>query len=85
MTTIALWYAAFGFGILGVAIMILWVLGLIDVLKNRTDLDRGQKSGWVLLIVLLPVVGTIYYFIRRPTLESEKEKMMEEAVRRHQR
>ena len=85
MTTLALWYAVFGFGILGVVILILWVLGLIDVLTKRSDLDRGQKSGWVLLIVLLPVIGTIWYFIRRPMMEDEKQKMMDSAVRRHGR
>ena len=85
MTTLAVGFAVFGFGILGIFILVLWVLGLVDVLTKRDDLDRGQKSGWVLLIVLLPVIGTIWYFIRRPVLEDEKEKMMESAVRRRGR
>jgi len=77
VTTVALgWFASAGIGILGVIIIICWVLGLIDVTK-RPDFDRGKKSAWILIIVLLPVVGTIAYFLMRPTLPEEREKIIQ--------
>lgn len=77
MTTVALgWFASAGIGILGVIIIICWVLGLMDVTK-RPDFDRGKKSAWILIIVLLPVVGTIAYFLMRPTLPEEREKIIQ--------
>ncbi len=48
----------------------------MDVTK-RPDFDRGKKSAWILIIVLLPVVGTIAYFLMRPTLPEEREKIIQ--------
>jgi len=62
--------------VLFVLIAVAWVLGLVDVLVKRSDLNRGQKAAWVLIIVLLPLIGTFAYFIRRPTLEDEREKII---------
>ena len=81
MQTVALgWFASAGIGVLGVIILICWVLGLIDVVK-RPDFDRGKRSAWILIIVLLPVIGTIAYFLSRPTLPDEREKIIEAQTR----
>ena len=76
MLTVAIgWFASAGIGIVGLMIVILWVLGLIDVFK-RPDFDRGKRAAWVLIIVLLPIVGTIAYFVMRPTLPDERERIL---------
>lgn len=69
------WFATVGIGVLGLFIIVLWVLGLVDVFR-RPDFDRGKRAAWVLIIVLLPIVGTIAYFINRPTLPEEREKII---------
>ena len=81
MKTVALgWIAAGGIGILGILILICWVLGIVDIFK-RPDLDRGKRSAWILIVVLLPVIGTIAYFISRPTLPEERDRAMRAATR----
>ena len=36
----------------------------------RRPLSRQAKAGWVLIVVLLPLVGTLtYFFLRKPTDE----------------
>lgn len=81
MLTVGLgWFAVSGIGVLGVIILICWVLGIADVLK-RPDFDTAKRSAWILIIVLLPVVGTIGYFIARPTLPEEREKIIEAQTR----
>jgi hypothetical protein len=81
MQTVALgWIASGGIGILGILILICWVLGVVDVLK-RPDFDRGKRSAWILIAVLLPVIGTIAYFISRPTLPEEREQAVRAATR----
>jgi hypothetical protein len=81
MQTVALgWIASGGIGILGILILICWALGLIDVFK-RPDLDRGKRAAWILIIVLLPVIGTIGYFISRPTLPDEADKIIQAQTR----
>ena len=56
----------FGLGALGLLTAILWVIALVDLVGKRTDLDRRQRSAWILVIVLLPIVGSIWYLARRP-------------------
>jgi hypothetical protein len=84
MLTVALGYFwAFGIGIFGLVILGLWVWGLFDVM-GRPDLDRTARIRWIALIVLLPIVGTLIYLAKRPTLPDEREKIIAAEMRRHQ-
>jgi Phospholipase_D-nuclease N-terminal len=38
--------------------LVVWII--MDVLRNR-DLGRWAKAGWILLIVLLPLIGIVVY------------------------
>jgi hypothetical protein len=71
MTPLAVTGAVWLFILLPIAVI--WIIGLVDVV--RRDLSREAKIGWILIVVLLPVVGTLVYFLlRKPT---------EEEIRRH--
>jgi len=48
-------------GIVGLIIMVLDVIAIVDVLKSPAD--TGKKLLWILLIILLPVVGMVLYFL----------------------
>jgi hypothetical protein len=48
---------------------------LVDAAR-RPDLDRLHRMAWILLIVLLPIVGTLVYLATRPTLSDEREKLI---------
>ena len=43
----------------------LWVFGLSDVFR-RSDLSGLFKVFWVLVIIWLPIIGIVAYFITRP-------------------
>jgi hypothetical protein len=77
------YFWAFGIGIFGLVILGLWVWGLFDVM-GRPDLDRTARIRWIALIVLLPIVGTLIYLAKRPTLPDEREKIIAAEMRRHQ-
>lgn len=54
----------------------LFVIGLIAVwcaviydLVRRANVPRWQKMVWTVSIVLLPVIGTLAYFLTRPSAE----------------
>jgi len=57
-------------------IAIVWIAGLVDVIAKRPDLDRTKRLAWILLIVILPVIGTLLYFILRPTLPEEAAQIV---------
>ena len=47
--------------ILGLVILILDILAIIQVVKS--SLDGGKKALWIVLILLLPVIGLILYYL----------------------
>jgi Phospholipase_D-nuclease N-terminal len=66
MTPLGLTAATWSFIVLPV--LIVWALGVADIV--RRPLPREQKAGWILVVVLLPIVGTLVYFaLRKPTPE----------------
>jgi hypothetical protein len=84
MLIVALGYfSAFGVGIFGLVILGLWIWGLVDVM-GRPDLDGAARIRWIALIVLLPIVGTLIYLAKRPTLPEERDKIIAAEMRRHQ-
>lgn len=67
-----------------IPLLVVWGIGLMDIF--RRDLPRGRKAGWILVVVLLPVVGTITYFLfRKPTEAEIKHAQQAGAERRRDR
>jgi phospholipase D-like protein len=52
------------FSLLGLAILVLDIIALVSLLKSTAD--TGTKVLWALLIILLPVLGMILYFLMGP-------------------
>ena len=52
--------ASFGY-LLGLLHLILWVIAAVDIVKSSRGL--GSKVLWLLVILLLPVVGLILYYV----------------------
>jgi hypothetical protein len=48
-------------GILGLIVLILDIIAIVDVLKS--SMDTGKKALWIVLIILLPVIGMVLYFL----------------------
>jgi hypothetical protein len=54
----------FTFSIWWLLILVLDIIALVSLLKSNAD--SGTKILWVILIVLLPVLGMILYFLMGP-------------------
>ncbi|HTQ40802.1 MAG TPA: PLD nuclease N-terminal domain-containing protein [Pirellulales bacterium] len=61
MFTGLLAFGGFG-GLLGLLCLILWIVALVDCLKN-SRLQGTEKLIWVLVIIFLPLLGSLLYFI----------------------
>jgi hypothetical protein len=48
-------------GILGLVVLVLDILAIVDCI--RRPMDTGMKVLWVVLIILLPVIGLILYYL----------------------
>lgn len=48
-------------GIIGLVVLILDIIAIIDLFKGQKP--TGQKVLWVILILVLPLIGMIAYFL----------------------
>lgn len=47
--------------ILGLVVLVLDIIAIIDVLKS--SMATGKKIVWIILILVLPIVGMVLYFL----------------------
>ena len=47
--------------ILSLVILVLDILAIIDCVKS--SMSGGKKALWIILILILPVIGLILYFL----------------------
>jgi hypothetical protein len=48
--------------LVGVVAAVAWAVALVDMVRRRSALRRGQLAAWVLIVIILPILGTILYF-----------------------
>ncbi|MFC1514795.1 PLDc N-terminal domain-containing protein [Candidatus Omnitrophota bacterium] len=48
-------------GILGLVVLVLDIIAIIDAVKS--SMDTGKKVLWIIIILVLPVLGMILYFL----------------------
>ena len=54
----------YGYGLIGLIILVLDIWGIINVIGSGAT--NGSKLLWVLLILILPVIGLIAWFVAGP-------------------
>jgi hypothetical protein len=54
----------YGYGLIGLIILVLDIWGIINVIGSSAT--NGSKLLWVLLILILPVIGLIAWFVAGP-------------------
>ncbi|HTL70377.1 MAG TPA: PLDc N-terminal domain-containing protein [Candidatus Eisenbacteria bacterium] len=48
-------------GLIGIVVLVLDIIAILDVVKSA--MTSGKKALWIVLILILPVVGMILYFL----------------------
>ena len=48
-------------GLLGLVVLVLDIIAILDIFKS--SFTTGKKVLWVVLILILPVVGLILYYL----------------------
>ena len=47
-----------------IPLLTLWVYAVVDMFR-RPDLATGRVVAWFIALVMLPVVASVYYLLRR--------------------
>jgi Phospholipase_D-nuclease N-terminal len=62
-----------------IPLIVIWVLSVVDILRGGAG--RGVKAAWILIVIVLPILGTLLYWVlRRPT---DREIRQVQAASRH--
>ncbi|MCX5678126.1 MAG: PLD nuclease N-terminal domain-containing protein [Candidatus Omnitrophica bacterium] len=48
-------------GIVALIVLVLDIIAIVDILKSSAD--TGNKALWLILIIVLPVIGMVLYFL----------------------
>ena len=54
-----IWIAGAG----SLLVLVLVVIGLVDLGRNRHEMETSQVVIWAIVVVLLPVVGLVGYLL----------------------
>ena len=46
-------------------VLIMWIVGLVDLWRNRHTMETWQVVLWAALIILIPAIGLIAYLFWR--------------------
>ena len=62
-------------GAIALALLIVWAISIYDIV--RRPLGRKRTAAWILIVVILPVVGSIAYWATRKPEPGEAEHKFE--------
>jgi uncharacterized membrane protein len=61
-------------------VMFFWVfISVVADIFRRDDLHGWKKAGWILLIIVLPLIGILIYLIARPKVTAQDVRMLTQA------
>jgi Phospholipase_D-nuclease N-terminal len=52
------------YSFLGLVVLVLDIIAIVSILKSGAD--TGTKILWCLLVIFLPVIGMVLYFLMGP-------------------
>jgi phospholipase D-like protein len=58
--------------LIGIVLLLIWILALVDIIRRR-DLGTGAKVLWALLVLIVPIIGLIIYFVARPAQPGDRD------------
>ena len=47
---------------IGLGFTVIWVLAIVEIVKSEFQ-DKNERLIWLLLVILLPFIGTILYLM----------------------
>jgi undecaprenyl pyrophosphate phosphatase UppP len=68
--------------LIGVIVVIVWVVTIVDILRHH--LGTMQTVAWLLIVLILPLIGSLLYWaLRRPSQEEVEREIANAEAMRH--
>lgn len=55
--------------LVGLLVVVIWGISIFDILRRH--LGRQRTAAWLLIVILLPLVGSILYWVMRKPTDAE--------------
>jgi len=69
--------------LIAILVAVIWVITLIDLFRRH--LGVGPTIGWLVLVIVLPFVGAIiYWIVRKPSADEVQHYVDVERATRHE-
>jgi hypothetical protein len=63
-----------------VPLVLIWGLAVVDIFR-RDDIGGGWKAVWLVVVIVLPFIGTLVYLVlRRPGATRQERAAMDETM-----
>jgi hypothetical protein len=62
-------------GVMGVVVLVIWGFTIADLIRAR--LGAAKTAAWLLIVILLPLIGSLLYWALRKPHEGEVEREYE--------
>jgi hypothetical protein len=62
-----IWYT------IGAILLVVWVVSIIDIVRRQ--LGAKRTTAWLLLVLILPFVGAVIYWVQREDSPDEAERV----------
>ncbi len=56
-----------------IPLILMWGFAFVDIFR-RDDIGGGVKAVWVIVVILLPFIGTLIYLLFRPAGATKEER-----------
>jgi hypothetical protein len=56
-----------------IPLIMIWAFAVIDIFR-RDDIHGGAKAAWLIVVILLPFIGTLIYLIARKPGSTPEER-----------
>ena len=63
-----------------IPLIMIWAFAVIDIFR-RDDIHGGAKAAWLIVVIILPFIGTLIYLIARKPGSTPEERAALEAAR----
>jgi hypothetical protein len=63
------------YGAITLALLLVWAISIYDIVRRHLGMKR--TAAWILIVVLLPVAGSIVYWVMRKPEPGEAQRKFE--------
>ena len=59
--------------LVGVVVVVVWIATIVNIIQRRHTFSTAAVAAWLIIVLVLPVVGTLAYLLVNGTASGGRE------------